>query len=253
MDYLLLRGREKARRRDLAREQSKLTVLTGTVYTHYRASMATTTPGRRGWWGKRLSASTLLLIDDHPLFLSGISLVLREGLKQVEVLEAGSLSEALQLRHADPALILLDQQLQGVSGVTGIAALRRKWPATKVALLSGCDMSALRDEALAAGAVAFISKTDKPRTLLHQVRALLDDHGLQEPAGSEPSVSESLTARQVEVLELLCRGLSNKAIAQHLHLSEYTVRGHVQTLLGLLGASSRGEAAFNARHRGWIV
>ena len=200
-----------------------------------------------------MHASTLLLIDDHPLFLSGISLVLGEGLGQVKILETGSLTEALQLRHANPALILLDQQLQGVSGVTGIAALRRKWPTTKVALLSGFDLSALRDEALAAGAVAFISKTDKPHTLLHQVQRLLDDHGPNQPADSPPSASESLTARQVEVLELLGRGLSNKAIAQHLHLSEYTVRGHVQTLLGLLGASSRGEAAFNARHRGWIV
>ena len=200
-----------------------------------------------------LSAPTLLLIDDHPLFLSGISLVLREGLGQVEVLEAGSLSEALQLRNADPGLILLDQQLQGVSGVTGIAALQHKWPMTKVALLSGCDLSALRDEALAAGAVAFISKTDKPCALLYQVRALLHDHCPYKPEGSPPSVSGSLTARQVEVLELLCRGLSNKAIAQRLHLSEYTVRGHVQTLLGLLSASSRAEAAFNARNRGWIA
>ncbi|MAO57685.1 MAG: DNA-binding response regulator [Alcanivorax sp.] len=200
-----------------------------------------------------MTESTLLLIDDHPLFLSGISLVLREGLGKVKVLEAGSLTEALQLRDADPALILLDQHLQGVSGVTGIAALLRKWPGTKVALLSGFDLSPLRDDAIAAGAVAFISKTDKPHTLLHQVRTLLDNRGPDAPAGPAPSASESLTPRQVEVLELLCRGLSNKAIAQRLHLSEYTVRGHVQTLLGLLGASSRGEAAFNARDRGWIV
>ena len=74
-----------------------------------------------------MTESTLLLIDDHPLFLSGISLVLREGLGKVKVLEAGSLTEALQLRDADPALILLDQHLQGVSGVTGIAALLRKY------------------------------------------------------------------------------------------------------------------------------
>ena len=200
-----------------------------------------------------MSASTLLLIDDHPLFLSGISLVLKEGLGQVEILETGSLTEALQLRHADPCLILLDQQLQGVSGVTGIAALLKKWPTAQVALLSGVDLSALRDEAIAAGAVAFISKTDKPCTLLHQVRSLLDDHGPRKTESSLPSASDSLTPRQVEVLELLCRGLSNKAIAQHLNLSEYTVRGHVQALFGLLGASSRGQAAFNARLRGWIV
>ncbi|MFC0267052.1 LuxR C-terminal-related transcriptional regulator [Kushneria aurantia] len=196
---------------------------------------------------------TLLLIDDHPLFLGGISRVLAEGLERVVIVEAVSLTAALAQRHLDPALVLLDQQLGGVSGLAGVSALRRRWPGASIVMLSGFDMTKIREEAQALGVCAFISKSDKPQTLLHQVSALLEGVAETAPTLPDEPPQRQLTPRQLEVLELLCQGLSNKAIAARLYLSEYTVRGHVQALLTLLNASSRAEAAFAARRLGWVT
>lgn len=196
---------------------------------------------------------SILLIDDHALFRSGIAMVLEAGLGEADIGEAGSLEQALQESEIEPDLIMLDVQLQGVSGLEGMASLRRKWPLAKIVVVSAFDLPDIISEAVEKGAFAFISKTERPERMLAQVRSLLDGQDAA-PALVHRSGEDRprLTPRQAEVLDLLCQGLSNKMIGRRLNLSEHTVRGHVQATLATLGVSSRSEAAFAARRLGLV-
>jgi DNA-binding NarL/FixJ family response regulator len=108
-------------------------------------------------------------------------------------------------------------------------------------------------QALALGAAAYLSKADTADRILAEITRLLRGDAViaTRSAGAESGAS-GLTPRQCEVLDLLCRGLSNKAIGRRLNLSENTVRGHVQATLATLQVSSRSEAAFAARQRGLV-
>jgi len=195
--------------------------------------------------------TTLLLIDDHALFRSGIAMVLAAGLPQVTIREACSLEDALRLEEVQPQLVLLDVQLKGISGLEGIAAIHERWPLAKIVMVSAFDLSEVVREAVRRGALEFISKTEQPERLLQKVRALLDG---DIPKGLVPENDRPrLTPRQIEVLELLSQGLSNKMIGRRLNLSEHTVRGHVQALLAALRVASRTEATYAARRLGLLL
>lgn len=194
----------------------------------------------------------ILLIDDHSLFRAGIAMVLVNGLRDVEIHQAASLEQALRLPGIAPTLILLDVQLQGLSGLEGIGLLLRKWPATRIVVVSAYDMPDRIEQARERGAVGFLSKTENPERLLQNVQVLLRDGAASvEVTGTKNPAS--LTPRQLEVLDLLSQGLSNKMIGRRLSLSEHTVRGHVQATLAALSASSRSEAVFVARRQGIIL
>ncbi|GKS98310.1 response regulator transcription factor [Acidovorax sp. SUPP3434] len=202
--------------------------------------------------------TAILLIDDHSLFRAGIAMVLANGIPQVQILEAASLEQALGLQQISPALILLDVQLHGMNGLEGISLLRQKWPPTRVVMVSAYDMPDRIEQARERGAVGFISKTAQPERLLLSVKDLLphfstsNDSVMMSPRG-QVAYQLALTPRQQEVLNLLGEGLSNKMIGRRLHLSEHTVRGHVQATLGVLAVSSRAEAVFVARRKGLIL
>ena len=209
-----------------------------------------------------MTALRILLIDDHALFRSGMHLVLKAALPHAEVLEAASLEQAVHEPVGPPTLVLLDIQLQGVNGLEGLGLLKQRWPTVPVIMLS----SALEPEtvrlALSRGAAAFVSKADTAGKIIDVIEQTLNG-SLPAPASANPNdmsagltqnlaAKPRLTPRQCEVLDLLCEGLSNKVIARRLNLSEFTVRGHVQALLGLLGVSSRSQALVAARRSGLI-
>lgn len=202
-----------------------------------------------------VSASpTVLLIDDHALFRSGLQMVLSTGLPGLEVAGAASLEEAMRSPVEPPAVVLLDIQLQGLNGLEGIALVKRKWPQAAVVMLSSHTGPDWVRESLARGAAAFVSKADTAENILAIVSPLLRGEKLPAAAAAEPAPTGAprLTPRQSEVLDLLCQGLSNKAIGKRLNLSENTVRGHVQATFAFLHVSSRSEAAFAARRQGLV-
>jgi DNA-binding NarL/FixJ family response regulator len=116
----------------------------------------------------------LLLIDDHTLFRSGLRLILKEGLPQVEVLEAASLEQAVQLTTDPPNLVLLDIQLQGVNGLEGIGLLHRRWPDTAVVILSSIATPDKVQLAASRGAAGFVSKGDSSDRIIAVVREVLN-------------------------------------------------------------------------------
>ncbi len=197
----------------------------------------------------------ILLIDDHAMFRSGMGMVLRSGMANVEVFEAGSLEEAMLGAITAPAVVLLDIQLQGLNGLECIAVLQRKWPQVPIIMLSSDASANTVRLALQRGATAFVSKADTADTMVAVITRVLG----QQPTGHLPTSTPDktperprLTPRQCEVLDLLCQGLPNKTIGRRLGLTENTVRGHVQALLGLLQVSSRTEASFAAHRSGLI-
>jgi DNA-binding NarL/FixJ family response regulator len=190
----------------------------------------------------------ILLIDDHALLRAGAKTVLAQAFPDADICEADSVSDALGERAA-PSVVVLDVRLAGVSGVEGLIPLRRAWPEAPVVMLSSYPDAETIREAMARGATAFVSKAEPSEHLLSAVRRALGASS----AGSAVQFKTALTPRQIEVLDLVCQGLSNKAIAARLHVSEFTVRGHVRVILSVLDVSSRSEAAFVARLRGLIV
>ena len=207
-----------------------------------------------------MSASRLLLIDDHALFRTGLRMVLANGLGPVEVFETSSLEEAMNQDMPPPDVVLLDIQLKGVNGLDGISLVQRRWPEAPVLILSSDTSPATARSALSRGARAFISKAEVAEHVLAVIGQVLRGEVLERPAWAQGDATDAdgnaelrLTARQCEVLDLVSQGLSNKLIARRLGLSENTVRGYVQSLLVALNSASRSQAAFEARRRGLIA
>ena len=200
----------------------------------------------------------LLLIDDHALFRSGLRLVLMQDMVDIEIAEAASLEQAVRGTAEPPDLVLLDIQLQGVNGLEGLRLLQQRWPMAPVVMLSSNAAPDTVALALARGAAAFVSKSDTPQQIIQVIQQILTAPTQRTIRSVKPqqapmeASAPRLTPRQCEVLDLLCEGLSNKVIARRLALSEFTVRGHVQAVLGLLGVTSRSKATFAARQNGLI-
>lgn len=194
--------------------------------------------------------TAILLIDDHALFRSGLSMVLHSDIENVQVLEASSLEEALRNSINAPDVLLLDIQLQGLNGLDGIALLKRKWPQTPIVMLASDATQDTMRQALERGAAAFLSKAEATSKILAIIKQVLCRETVAEKRVE--TGMPRLTPRQCEVLDLLCQGLSNKVIAKRLGLSENTVRWHVQALLAFLQVASRSEAAYAARRSGLV-
>ena len=179
-------------------------------------------------------------------------MVLQNDRPETSIFEAGSLEDALQLPLEHPSVILLDVQLHGVNGIDGMSLLKRKWSDVPIIILSADASDATQREAAMQGAYAFVSKSDSAEHILAAIDGVLDAASLQPGSILTSSEKSALTPRQLEVLDLLSQGLTNKAIARRLDLSENTVRTHVQGILQALGVDNRSEAAFSARRRGLI-
>lgn len=204
---------------------------------------------------------TVLLVEDHTLFREGMRLMLGSSpLVRARIIEAGNLAEALALPDTVD-LVLLDIGLPGVGGIDGLASLKQRWPAAAIVMLSAHDRPELVRQALGRGASGFVSKTAQPVHICQEVRRWLNQqHGAAEgetpiapkaAAGAAPD-EEVLTPRQYDVLKLLAQGLSNKAIAYQMHLSENTIRNHVVAILRQFNAQTRTGAVMAAQRRGLL-
>jgi len=204
----------------------------------------------------------VLVVDDHPLIREALRQVLRALAKNIELLEAGSATEALAAADKCDGLdlILLDLTLPGRDGYEVLRELRERYPAYPVVVLSASDQSEVVMRALDAGAMGFIPKTSSNEVLLGALRLVLSG-GVYLPAEvlrHSPApvlVSRSaaaaagtgyrdlgLTERQAQVLALVVQGKPNKIICRELNLAEGTVKIHVTAILKALGVTNRTQA-----------
>jgi len=206
-----------------------------------------------------LPARGILVVDDHELVRLGLRALLLAETGSVPVYEARCLADALHLyalHAASHHLVLLDLDLPDSQGLDTLVRFRRAFPSSPVIVLSGKDSHALMHGAMALGAQAFLPKTGHLGEVLRYVR---DNDLIGLPV--RPSTTSSsaptttaraesqpqLNARQVEILDWLLAGKSNKEIAQLSHLTEGTVKNHVSTLLLLFGMRSRAQLISSLR------
>lgn len=178
-------------------------------------------------------------------------MVINRMLPNIDIHQATSVDEALNIAPADIHLVLLDIKLNGSSGLQGIAPIRQKWPGVPILMLSSHDEPETTRLALARGATAFVSKAEAPEKIIETIAQLLRGELPQ----AKPVASQSdkqLTPRQREVLEFLHQGLSNKVIARKLALSDNTVRRHMQEILKYFQVATRAEAVFAARQQALV-
>ena len=192
-----------------------------------------------------------LLIDDHAMFRAGLRQVIKVAMPNLDIFEAGSLDEALSCPSANVTMILLDNKLNGLSGIEGIALIRRKWPLVPILMLSSQFEPEIVRLALARGVDGFLSKAESVDTIVQTLQQVMAG-GLSGHATVVPMAQKYLTPRQSAVLGLLHQGLSSKLIARQLFISENTARKHVQDILAFFAVASRAEAVFAARNQGLV-
>lgn len=197
----------------------------------------------------------VLAADDHPLVRAGLAAVVAAEPDMEFVGEAASGREAVELYRAHrPDVMLMDLRMPGMDGLSATRAILAEFPAARIVVLTTYDGDADIHRALEAGARGYLLKDMLRTEVLHTIRAVHRGSRVIPPevaarlAEHVPRVE--LTAREVEVLELVAKGLSNKEVARVLGRTEETVKVHLKHVFEKLGVEDRTEAVTTALQRG---
>jgi DNA-binding NarL/FixJ family response regulator len=219
----------------------------------------------------------LLIVDDHPVFRQGLRDVFETD-SQIQVVgEAADGADALALtQELQPDVVMMDINLPSSSGIQVTRTITSQMPGTKVIMITGFDEPEYIFHSLRAGASAFCSKDMPPESLIRTVLSVYDgnlvlndqvmteeevqkwiqrrmDRFGKRPPDDALGSSLSLSPREMEILELLCEGASNKDVAQRLGISYQTVKNHVTSILHKLSVSDRTQAVLYALKHGWFT
>lgn len=199
----------------------------------------------------------ILIADDHELFREGLRVVLDLRPDFEVVAEAANVAEtvAAHVRH-QPDLTLLDLQMPDGTGIDALRIIRKAQPDARVLMLTTYDGDEDIHRAMAAGSSGYLLKSIPSIQLEAAVRAVIEGRQYLPPAVAERlaerAAFQELTARELEILALIARGLSNKDVARVLVANEFTVKAHVRNILAKLGVETRTEAAILAVQRGLV-
>ncbi len=199
----------------------------------------------------------ILVADDHVVARVGVATIVNSQRDMAVVAEAANGRQAVELyRKVLPDVALLDMRMPIMSGLDAAAAIREEFADARLIALTtyGGDEDIRR--ALHAGVQVYLTKDAPHHELLKAIHAAFrgDSYvlGALAPAVAAGKSRPSLTPRELEVLELIVRGLANKQIADTLKMSDNTAKNHVKTILFKLGAQDRTQAATEAIRRGII-
>lgn len=196
----------------------------------------------------------VVLVDDHPVVLTGLAAMVSTDADMVVIATAGTVAEALEL-PADPApdVCVLDLHLPDGDGVHLAAGLRRRWPRTRVVILTMTHEPATVLRSLARGVDSYLLKDSPPEDLLHAIRAtargsVVLSAGVSDSVRAAASAMPDtdplarLNARDREILGLMAQGLSTSQVAARLFLAPKTIRNRTSEILVTLGVATRDEA-----------
>jgi two-component system NarL family response regulator len=199
----------------------------------------------------------IMLVDDHPAFRKGIAALIdsEPGLKVVA--ETGDGREAVELfRRTQPDVVLMDLRLPGMGGVEATMAIRKEFPDARIIVLTTFDTDEDIYRAIQSGAKSYVLKDTPDDELAVTIRAV---HAGEEKLPSrvarrlaERQQRADLSHREMDVLQLLIKGRSNKEISSALFISEDTVKAHLKTLFAKLQVRDRTEAAISAIRHGIV-
>ncbi|WP_158678834.1 response regulator transcription factor [Pseudoalteromonas sp. T1lg75] len=198
----------------------------------------------------------ILIADDHPLFLAGLKGALLNRLENTYIEHADSylaLFSKLQEDDGELDLLIMDLNMPGATGASGIYSLRQTYPELPIVVLSAHDSQDTRQECLQAGASEFLSKSVDINELVSSLtRIFAGEYQFPTAVGVTPLPSAqqrhyellaSLTPSQFKVLHLMANGDANKQIASTLNISEKTVKNHISAIFAKLGVSNRTQAS----------
>jgi two-component system NarL family response regulator len=203
-------------------------------------------------------AIRVLIADDHPVVREGVAAMIERRPDMTVVGEAATGREAVAAyRAARPDVVLMDLRMPDMTGVEAIGAIRGEFPGARIIVLTTYDGDEDIYRGLQAGARAYLLK-DAPRDdLLDAIRAVHAGQSRIPPAvaarlAERVLAGPELTARELEVLQGIVAGRSNKEIGAALGISEGTVKAHVNSILSKLGVADRTQAVTTALQRGIV-
>jgi two-component system, NarL family, response regulator LiaR len=207
----------------------------------------------------------ILIADDHAVVREGLRALLATEPGMELVGEAADGEAAVGLYSSlQPDIALLDLMMPRMDGITAIHEIKRQYPGARILVLTSFAEDDQVFPAIKAGALGYLLKDSSPQELLQAIREVHRGESFLAPAIARrliqeinrpsdlPQAHDPLSQRELEVLELISRGLSNQEIADRLVISERTVRNHVGNILGKLHLANRTQAALYALEKGLV-
>ncbi|HSM56245.1 MAG TPA: response regulator transcription factor [Candidatus Sulfomarinibacteraceae bacterium] len=203
----------------------------------------------------------ILITDDHPVVREGLSGMLA-GQSDFEVIGLAADGDTAVKMHGSlaPDVTLMDLRMPGLDGVGAIKAIKAQQPSSRIIVLTTYDSDADILPAIEAGATGYLLKDAPREELFRAIRAAARGDSVLAPAVAarlmtrmRATAEENLSAREIEVLQLVAKGASNKEIGKSLHISTATVKTHLIHIYGKLGVDDRTAAVTTALEKGIIT
>lgn len=208
---------------------------------------------RKVQFGRMAEPLSFIVADDHPMVRDALGSALGHTFAEAKVAGVANFEEARREldRHPETDALLLDLDMPGMEGLTGLAVLRSEHPTVPIIVVSALREPSLQRRVYELGASAYIEKSASLPQIANTVRAVLDGEVFAPPEGTGADTfaqrAAQLTPQQWRVLALMVQGDQNKQIAHKLGVGEATVKAHVTVILRKLGVRSRTQAVIEAR------
>lgn len=218
--------------------------------------------------GGEMNKTTILLAEDHTVVREGTKKLLESQADFEIVGEANNGEEAIELtKKLRPDVVVMDIAMPKLSGIEATKQIKALYPSTAILVLTGYDYDEYVFALIEAGAAGYLLKEASGDELINAIRLVVAGEPvlhpriirkildrLRAPVEETPEATtlEPLTGREMEVLELTSRGMSNAEIADTLYLSVRTVQAHLRSIFNKLGVGSRSEAIVYALKKGWL-
>jgi DNA-binding NarL/FixJ family response regulator len=216
-----------------------------------------------------MSVIKVLVAEDHPITREGIRKLLEDEDGFTVIGEAGDGEEAVQMvTELQPDVVIMDVAMPRLNGIEATRQIKLIRPATAVLILSAYDDDEYVFGLLEAGAAGYLLKTASGDELTRAIRAVYKGEPVLDPIITRKVInrfrfpdkvtrvvrpSEHLSDREIDIIKLAARGMTNKEIAGELHLSRRTVEGNLRSIFNKLGVGSRTEAVLHGLRKGWVT